>query len=59
VAGAANSAVARLLAEALGVAPSAIRVVKGVQGRTKIVEVAGLSLAEIQRRLAPMVSRAS
>jgi uncharacterized protein YggU (UPF0235/DUF167 family) len=51
--------VARLLAAALGIAPSAVSVVKGLQGRTKIVEVAGLSLAEIQRRLAPIVSRAS
>ena len=50
---------ARLLATALGIAPSAVSVVKGLQGRTKIVEVAGLSLAEIESRLAPLVSRAS
>jgi uncharacterized protein len=59
VAGAANTAVVRLLAKALGIAPSAISVVKGLQGRTKIVEIAGLSPAEIQSRLAPIVSRAS
>ncbi|PYN40850.1 MAG: DUF167 domain-containing protein, partial [Candidatus Rokuibacteriota bacterium] len=52
VAGAANTAVARLLARALGVAPSSISVVHGLQGRTKIVEIAGLSAPEIQRRLA-------
>ena len=49
----------RLLAKALGIAPSAISVVKGLQGRTKVVEIAGLSPAEIQSRLAPIVSRAS
>jgi uncharacterized protein len=59
VAGAANTAVVRLLAKALGIAPSAISVVKGLQGRTKIIEIAGLSPAEIQIRLAPIVSRAS
>ncbi|HZO39066.1 MAG TPA: DUF167 domain-containing protein [Methylomirabilota bacterium] len=59
VAGAANTAVVRLLAKALGIAPSAISVVKGLQGRTKIVEIADLSPAEIQSRLAPIVSSAS
>jgi uncharacterized protein YggU (UPF0235/DUF167 family) len=52
VAGAANAAVARLLARALGVSPSSIRVVKGLQAREKIVEVAGLGAAEIRSRLA-------
>ncbi|PYN32724.1 MAG: DUF167 domain-containing protein [Candidatus Rokuibacteriota bacterium] len=52
VGGAANTAVARLLARALGVPPSSISVVRGLQGRTKIVEVIGLGVAEIQRRLA-------
>jgi uncharacterized protein YggU (UPF0235/DUF167 family) len=50
--GAANAAVARLLARALGVSPSSISVVKGLQAREKIVEVAGLGAAEIRRRLA-------
>ena len=52
VAGAANAAVARLLARALGVSPSSIHVVKGLQTREKIVEVAGLGAAEIRSRLA-------
>lgn len=52
VAGAANAAVARLLARALGVSPSSIHVVKGLQAREKIVEVAGLGAAEIRSRLA-------
>ena len=50
--GAANAAVARLLARALGVSPSSISVVKGLQTREKIVEVAGLGAAEIRSRLA-------
>jgi uncharacterized protein YggU (UPF0235/DUF167 family) len=50
--GAANVAVARLLARALGVSPSSISVVKGRQAREKIVEVAGLSATEIRSRLA-------
>ena len=50
--GAANAAVARLLARALGVSPSSISVVKGLQAREKIVEVAGLGVAEIRSRLA-------
>ena len=52
VAGAANTAVVRLLAAALGVAPSSVSVVSGLQGRNKIVEVTGLGEIEIQRRLA-------
>jgi uncharacterized protein YggU (UPF0235/DUF167 family) len=50
--GAANAAVARLLARALGVSPSSISVVKGLQTREKIVEVVGLGAAEIRSRLA-------
>jgi uncharacterized protein YggU (UPF0235/DUF167 family) len=50
--GAANAAVTRLLARALGVSPSSISVVKGLQAREKIVEVAGLGVAEIRSRLA-------
>ena len=52
VAGAANTAVVRLLATALGVPPSSVTVVSGLQGRNKIVEVTGLGEIEIQRRLA-------
>jgi uncharacterized protein len=59
VAGAANAAVTRLLAKALGVPPSTIIVVSGLQGRTKIVEITGLAQAEIQRRLALLLTRAS
>ena len=57
-AGAANAAVARLLARALGVAPSSINVVQGLQARSKIVEIDGLGAAEIRRRLALAVKPA-
>jgi hypothetical protein len=59
VAGAANDAVTRLLARALGVAPSSIKIVSGLQGRTKIVEVARLGRAEIQTRLSAALASAS
>ena len=50
--GAANEAVRRLLARALGVAPSAVHVVRGERGRDKLVRVDGLSGAEMRSRLA-------
>jgi uncharacterized protein len=51
VGGAANTAVARLLARALDVPFSAIRVVRGLKGRDKVVEITGLAAAELHRRL--------
>jgi uncharacterized protein (TIGR00251 family) len=51
VGGAANTAVARLLAQALDVPFSAISVVRGLKARDKVVEITGLTHAEIQRRL--------
>jgi len=51
VEGRANAAVGALLAAALGVATSAVRVVHGEHGRDKLVRVTGLSLAEIRRKL--------
>jgi len=59
VAGAANAAVARLLARALGVPPSTISIVSGLQGRAKIAEITGLARAEIQSRLALALTSAS
>ena len=50
--GAANAAVARLVAEALGVPPSAIEVVRGASGREKLLRVEGLSSAAVRERLA-------
>lgn len=49
--GRANAALVRLLAGALGIAPSRVRVVAGEASRRKLVEVEGLSLAEVKARL--------
>jgi hypothetical protein len=51
VEGRANAAVGALLAAALGVPASTVRVVHGEHGRDKLVRVAGLTPAEIRRRL--------
>lgn len=51
VEGAANEALARFLGKALGVAPSAVRIVAGATGRDKLVAVAGLDAASAQARL--------
>jgi uncharacterized protein len=51
VEGAANEALARFLGRALGVAPSAVRVVSGASGRNKVVSVAGLDAATARERL--------
>ena len=53
VEGAANEALARFLGKALGVAPSAVRVVSGATGRNKVVRVAGLDAATARERLEP------
>jgi uncharacterized protein len=52
VEGAANEALARFLGKALGVAPSAVRVMSGASGRNKVVSVAGLDAAAARERLA-------
>jgi uncharacterized protein (TIGR00251 family) len=49
--GRANEALARLLAGALGVAPSAVRLVRGGSGRDKLVAIAGLDAATARARL--------
>jgi uncharacterized protein (TIGR00251 family) len=49
--GQANAAVARLLAEALGLRPTAVTVEQGARGRDKLVKVAGLSPEEVRRRI--------
>lgn len=48
----ANDAVRRLLARAVGVAPSQITFVRGSRGREKVVHISGLTAGEVDRRLA-------
>jgi uncharacterized protein YggU (UPF0235/DUF167 family) len=50
--GEANAALRRLLADALGIAPSRVRLVSGERGRTKRYEVDGLSAEALAQRLA-------
>ena len=50
--GAANRALCRLIAAAVGVAPSRVTVVHGTRGRDKIVAVAGMGDAELAAALA-------
>ena len=52
--GRANDAVRKLLADALGVPRSAVTIVSGHGARDKIVELAGLRDAELDRRLASL-----
>jgi uncharacterized protein len=49
--GRANEAVIRLLADTLSVPRDAVTLVSGHSGRDKIVELAGLGPAQIERRL--------
>lgn len=49
--GAANKALVAFLSEVLGVPKSAISIELGASGRTKRVEVAGVSDEELSRRL--------
>jgi len=51
VEGAANKALARLLGRALGVAPSAVRILSGAGGRQKRVAVSGLDVTTARERL--------
>jgi uncharacterized protein YggU (UPF0235/DUF167 family) len=49
--GAANRECAVVLAKALGVAKSAVRIIRGEKGRGKQIAVVGLSAAEARARL--------
>jgi uncharacterized protein (TIGR00251 family) len=51
VEGAANQALLRFLAERLGVRPAALRILSGLTGRQKLVEVEGLSPEGAKARL--------
>ena len=52
VEGRANQALARMLADALGVPPSAVQLVRGDSGRDKVVAIAGIDAATARARLA-------
>jgi len=56
--GRANAALVALLAEALGVAPSACEVVAGTTSRRKRVRVVGTDVATLERRLAATATAA-
>jgi hypothetical protein len=49
--GAANTELVRVLAEALGLPRRAVRIVAGLAGRDKVVELDGLAPGEAERRL--------
>jgi uncharacterized protein (TIGR00251 family) len=49
--GKANEECIRFFAELAGVPRSAVRIVQGAAGRMKIVEIEGLEMAEIEKRL--------
>jgi uncharacterized protein YggU (UPF0235/DUF167 family) len=48
--GAANTALIRLVAGALDVAPSAVRLVSGATSRVKRLEVTGVAAADVRAR---------
>jgi hypothetical protein len=54
--GKANAAVERIVAEALGIAPGQARIVAGHASARKVVEISGVSEAEVQDRLAKAIS---
>jgi len=53
VEGAANAAVERLIAGALGLPRSAVRVARGGQGRLKALEIDGADAADLARAFGP------
>lgn len=50
--GRANDAVTRLVAETLGVRVAQVTIARGHSARAKVIEVAGVEPAEVERRLA-------
>ena len=55
--GKANDAVARLLAETLGLARRDVEIVSGHSGRDKVVALMGIDPEETERRLAGAVGK--
>jgi len=50
--GKANEECVRFFAELMGVPRSAVRIVQGAAGRMKVVEIEGVEMGEMERRLA-------
>ena len=50
--GKANEECIRFFAELMGVPRSAVRIVQGAAGRMKVVEIEGVEMGEMERRLA-------
>ncbi|MGH7563406.1 MAG: DUF167 domain-containing protein [Gemmatimonadota bacterium] len=57
--GKANAATLKVLARALGVRPRSLRIVDGATSQRKIVQVEGLTEAEIHHRLERATSRSA
>jgi uncharacterized protein len=57
--GRANAAVVRLIAEAVSVSRDAVSVVSGRGSRDKIVELAGIELSRVERRLTAAAEQGS
>ncbi|MEX0800261.1 MAG: DUF167 domain-containing protein [Dehalococcoidia bacterium] len=55
--GRANEAAIRLLARRLGLPPSSVSIVRGATSRDKLVEVEGLTPAQLRSRLDDTASR--
>ncbi len=53
VEGRANDALCKVVAKALGVAPSRVRIVRGARSREKTLSVEGIGAADVRARLAP------
>jgi uncharacterized protein (TIGR00251 family) len=49
--GAANESLVRMIARRLGVPPSSVTLVAGARSRLKVVEVAGMSEADVRERI--------
>jgi uncharacterized protein (TIGR00251 family) len=52
--GQANAAAIKVVAKALGVAPSRVRLIRGERSREKTLRVDGLSAADVRERLAQL-----
>jgi hypothetical protein len=57
VEGEANAALLRVLGKALGIPPSALRILRGASGREKLVVAAGIGAAAARARLERMGAR--